>query len=102
MFFLQLIISLLWSWLETSYKEYATAFSVYLLPLALGSRSEDDRAVENGLKDNIDLSSPTEIFSKSGLVGYSGSKRPPSPDEIDHLSPDENDQVSPDEVDHLI
>ena len=36
------------------------------------------------------------------VTGYSGSKRPPSPDEIDHLSPDENDQVSPDEVDHLI
>ena len=34
--------------------------------------------------------------------GYSGSKRPPSPDEIDHPSPDENDQVSPVEVDHLI
>ena len=35
-------------------------------------------------------------------LGYSGSKRPPSPDEIDHPSPDENDQVSPVEVDHLI
>ncbi len=35
-------------------------------------------------------------------IGYSGSKRPPSPDEIDHPSPDENDQVSPVEVDHLI
>ena len=35
-------------------------------------------------------------------TGYSGSKRPPSPDEIDHPSPDENDQVSPVEVDHLI
>ena len=34
--------------------------------------------------------------------GYSGSKCPPSPDEIDHPSPDENDQVSPVEVDHLI
>jgi len=36
------------------------------------------------------------------VSGYSGSKRPPSPDEIDHPSPDENDQVSPVEVDHLI
>jgi len=42
-------------------------------------------------------------FNEGGYKGgYSGSKRPPSPDEIDHLSPDENDQVSPDEVDHLI
>jgi hypothetical protein len=43
------------------------------------------------------------FFYKIGnKPGYSGSKRPPSPDEIDHLSPDENDQVSPVEVDHLI
>ena len=41
-------------------------------------------------------------FQKAIKAGYSGSKRPPSPDEIDHPSPDENDQVSPVEVDHLI
>ena len=42
------------------------------------------------------------VFLKYVFSGYSGSKRPPSPDEIDHPSPDENDQVSPVEVDHLI
>ncbi len=73
--------------------------SILINTLAL-QEAKDSSAIESIITTHDELYK-AELFVQQ-FTGYSGSKCPPSPDEIDHPSPDENDQVSPVEVDHLI